>query len=73
VVNKTSNFHTRTLAEIAQIVFFKENPPDTLAYKTLPTQAQTIAMAIRMHAQEWLKIMSKVTKTTSSTPKKHKT
>jgi hypothetical protein len=39
----------RTLAEIAQLVFLKENPPDNKTYKPLPTQAQTIAMATSTH------------------------
>ena len=52
VTSRTGNFYTRTLAEIAPLVSFKENPPDNITYKSLPTQAQTIAMAIHVHAQE---------------------
>jgi hypothetical protein len=52
VISITGNFHTSTLAEIAQLVSFKENPPDNITYKSLPPQAQTIAMAIHVHAQE---------------------
>jgi hypothetical protein len=46
VISKTGNFHTRTLAEIAQLVSFKENPPNNITYKSLPPQAQTIAWHI---------------------------
>ena len=64
VISRTGNFHTRTLAEIAQLVTFKENPSDNITYKSLPTQAQTIVMAIHVHAQEWLTLMSKVSRST---------
>jgi hypothetical protein len=64
VISRTGNFHTRELVEIAQLVSFKENPPDNITYKSLPTQAQTIAMAIHVHAQEWLTLESKVSKST---------
>jgi len=64
VISRTGNFHTRTLAEIAQLVFFKENPPNNITYKSLPTQAKTIVMAIHVHAQEWLTLMSKVSRCT---------
>jgi hypothetical protein len=64
VISITGNFHTRTLAEIAQLVSFKENLPDNITYKSLPPQAQTIAMAIHVHAQEWLTLMSKVSRFT---------
>jgi hypothetical protein len=64
VISRTVNFHTRTLAEIAQLVSFKENPSDNITYKSLPTQAQTIVMAIHVHAQGWLTFMSKVSRST---------
>jgi hypothetical protein len=70
VISITGNFHTRTLAEIAQLVSFKENPPDNIAYKSLPPQAQTIAMAIHVHAQEWLTFMSKVSRSNLTQGKK---
>ena len=60
VISRTRNFHTRTLAEIAQLVSLKKNPPDTLTYKSLPHQAQTIAMTLNTHSQEWLTLMSKI-------------
>ena len=63
-ISITGNFHTRKLAEIAQLVSFKEDPPDNITYKSLPTQAQTSVMAIHVHAQEWLTLMSKVSKST---------
>ena len=62
VISRTGNFHTRTLAEIAQLVSLKENPQDTLTYKSLPHQAQTIAMTLHIHAQEWLTLMSKISR-----------
>ena len=62
VISKTGNFHTRTLTEIAQLVSLKENPPNTLTYKYLPHQAKTIAMMLHIHAQEWLTLMSKISR-----------
>jgi hypothetical protein len=64
VISRTGNFHTKTLAEIAQLVSFQENPPDNLTYKSLPPQAQSITMAIHVHAQEWLTLISKVSRST---------
>jgi hypothetical protein len=64
VISITGSFHASTLAEIAQLASFKENPPDNIKYKSLPPQAQTIAMAIHVHAQEWITLMSKVSKST---------
>jgi hypothetical protein len=64
VISRTGNFHTRTLAEIARLISLKENPPDSITYKSLPPQAQTIAMAIHVRAQEWLTLMSKVSRST---------
>jgi hypothetical protein len=63
-ISRTCNFQTRTLAEIAQLVSFEDNPPDTITYKSLPKQAQTIAMTIHVHAQEWYTLMSKVSRST---------
>ncbi len=48
----TDNIHTRTPAEIAQLVSFKENSLDALTYNIFPTQAQTFAIAIHVYAQE---------------------
>jgi hypothetical protein len=64
VISRTGNFHTKTMAEIAQLVSFQENPPDNLTYKSLPPQAQSIIMAIHVHAQEWLTLISKVSRST---------
>jgi len=47
-----------SIAEIAQLVSFGEEPPDTLTYKQLPKPAQKIAMALHIHAQEWLSYIS---------------
>jgi hypothetical protein len=52
VISMTGNFHTHIMAEIAQLVSLKENPPYKLIYKSLSPQAQTIAMALHTHAQE---------------------
>ena len=62
VISRIWNFHTRTLAEIAQLVSFKENSQDILIYKSLPHQAQIIAMSLHTHAQEWLTLMSKISR-----------
>jgi hypothetical protein len=51
-ISKTRNFHTRTIAEIAQLVSLKENPPKTLTYRSLATRAQTISMTLHTYAQE---------------------
>ena len=64
IISRTGNFHTNTLAEIAQLISFKENPLDNITYKPIPPQAQTIVKAIHVHAQEWLTLMSKVSKST---------
>jgi hypothetical protein len=38
VISKTGTFNVRTLAKIAQLVSFREEPSDTLTYKQLPNQ-----------------------------------
>ena len=58
------------VAEIAQLVSFKENPPEALTYKTFPTQAKTITMALHLHAQEWLTLISKVSRSALIQPRK---
>jgi hypothetical protein len=72
VVSRTRNFHTRTLAEISQLVSFEENPLETLTYKTLSTQAKNIAMAIHIHAQEMYTLISKVSRSNLTKPRKTK-
>ena len=72
VIIRISNFYTRTFVRIAQLLLFKENSPDALTYKTLPTQAQTIAMTIRIHAQGWLTLMFKVSRSNLTQPRKTK-
>ena len=54
VISRIGTFNVKTLAEIAQLISFKEEPLDTLTYKQLPRPAQKIAMALHIHAQEWL-------------------
>ena len=72
VIRRTTNFHTRTLAEIAQLVSLKENLPDILTYKSLPHQAQKIVMMLHIHAQEWLTLMSKISRNTPTQRHTHK-
>jgi hypothetical protein len=36
VISRTGTFHVKTLAEIAQLVSFTEEPPDELTFKQLP-------------------------------------
>ena len=62
VICRTDTFHVKTLAEIAQLVSFKEEPPDELTFKQLTLTAKRIAMAIHVHAQEWLSYISKTSR-----------
>ena len=59
VISRTSTFHVKNLAEIAQLVSFKEEPPDELTFKQLPLTAKRIAMSLHVHAQEWISHISK--------------
>jgi hypothetical protein len=68
VISRTGSFHVKTLAEIAQLVSFKEEPPDTLTYRQLTRNAQEIAMALHVHAQEWLTLLSKLSRRLLTTP-----
>jgi hypothetical protein len=54
VINGTGTFHVKTLAEIAQLACFKEEPPDEFTFKQIPITGKKIAMALHTHAQEWL-------------------
>ncbi len=58
VIGQKGTFHVKTLAEIAQLVSFKEKPMDELTFKQLPITAKKIVMALNMHAQEWLSYIS---------------
>jgi hypothetical protein len=40
VISRTGTFNVKTLAEIAQLISFDEEPPDALTYKQLPKPAQ---------------------------------
>jgi hypothetical protein len=62
VISRTGTFHVKTLAEIAQLVSFSEEPLDELAFKQLPPTAKRIAMALHVHAQEWLSHISKTSR-----------
>ena len=74
VISRTGTFNVRTLTEIAQLVSFREEPPDTLTYKQLPKPAKKkkkkIAMALHIHAQEWLSNISKISRKILTTTKK---
>jgi hypothetical protein len=61
-ISITGNFHTRTLVEIAQLIAFKENLPDAYTYKKPPKHAQKIAMTLHVRVQEWLTLLSKVSR-----------
>ncbi len=39
VISRTGTFHIKTLAKIAQLVSFTEEPPDELTFKPLPLTA----------------------------------
>jgi hypothetical protein len=54
VISRAGTFHVKNPAEIAQLVSFKEEPPDELTFKQLPPTAKRIRMALHVHAQEWL-------------------
>ena len=64
VISRTGSFHVKTLAEIAQLVSFDEEPPDAMKYTDLPPAAKRIAMALHTHAQHWLTLMLKLSKQT---------
>ena len=51
VKSKTGTFNVKNLAEISQLVSFKEEPRDTLTYKHLPIPLKRNVMALHIHAQ----------------------
>ncbi len=67
VISKTSTFNVKTLSKIAQLISFDEEQPDALTFKQLPRPAQQIAMTLRVHAQEWLSHISKISRTILTT------
>jgi hypothetical protein len=73
VISRTYTFHVKTLAEIVQLVSFKEEPPDALTFKQLTPTAKRIAMALHVHAQEWLSHISKTSKKILATKTKKTT
>jgi hypothetical protein len=73
VISKTGTFNVRTLAVIAQLVSFREEPPNTITCKQLPKPAQKIAMALHIHAQEWLSHISKISRKILTTKNKNQT
>jgi hypothetical protein len=72
VISRTGTFNVRTPAGIAQLVSFREEPPDTLTYKQLPKPAKKIAMALHVHAQEWLSYIFKISRKILTTKTKTK-
>ena len=68
-ISRTSTFRTRTLAKIAQLVSFKENPPYTLTYKTLPKKETNSHGTTRTHTR-MLAIMSEILKSIINHPHK---
>ena len=60
VISRTSTFHVKTLAEIAQLVSFKKESLNELTFKQLPLTAKRIAIALHVHAQEWVSDISKI-------------
>jgi len=58
-ISRAGTFHVKTRAEIAQLISFKEEPPNDLTFKQLPIRPKRIAIALHVHAQEWLSHMSK--------------
>jgi hypothetical protein len=73
VISRKGTFHVKTLAEIAQLVSFTEEPPDELTFKQLPLMAKRIAMAIHVHTQEWLSHISKTSRIILTTKTKKAT
>ena len=74
VISRTCTFNNvKTLAEIAQLVSYKEEPPDDMTYKQLPKPANHIAMALHTHAQERLPHISKYSRKILTTKLKKQT
>ena len=73
VISRTCTFHVKTLAEIAQLVSFKDEPPNELTVKQLPPTAKRLAMALHVHAQEWLSHISKTSRKILTTKKRPQT
>jgi len=57
VISRTNTFHVKVLTEITQLASLKEEPLDELSFKRLPIPAKRIAMALHVHAQEWLSLI----------------
>jgi len=72
-INRTCTFNVKTLAEIAQLVSYNDEPPDTITYKQLPKQGNHIATSLHKHAQEWLSHISKHSRKIPTTKQKTKT
>jgi len=61
-ISQSCTFHVKTLAKIAQLISFKEEPPNELTLEQLPLTAKRIAMVLHVHAQEWLSHISKTSR-----------
>ncbi len=51
VISRSGTSHVKTLAEIAQLVFFKEEPPAELTFEQLTIPVERIAMALHVDVQ----------------------
>ena len=51
VISGTGSFHIKTLAELAQLVSFTEEPPHEMTYRQMPPAAKRMAMTLHTHAQ----------------------
>ena len=50
-ISRTCTFNVKTLAKIAQLVSYKEEPPDLMTYKHLPKPAKHIDMALHTYTR----------------------
>jgi len=72
-ISKTSTFNVKNVAEIAQLISYKEEPPDIMTYKQLQKPAKHMAMALHTHAQEWLSQIFKNSRQILTTKSKKQT
>jgi hypothetical protein len=73
VISITGTFNIKTLAKTAQLVFYKEEPPDVTTHKQLQKKAKHIATSLHKHAQEWLSHISNHSHKILTTKQKTKT
>ena len=56
VISRTGSFHVKTLGEIAQLVFWQEEPPPDRTYTTLDRDCKAIIKELNTHAQQWIRV-----------------